>query len=358
MSQDLRWITAAFVLGLCAAYGLWGGRHDSALNAWTPPPMRRPLAPAVSLTESKLTLSPAKVDLGELALNETHSALVKVENVTDQPITVTEIQPSCGCISAQLSASLLPAHGSVELSVKYTALPGSRSAESTVVLTTDEAGQPHIFLPLHAQVRQDYLLEPQTLNFEQMRTHESKTLTAVVRRPDGQAFHLKSIQSGYGEFAFKWSPLPGNAFRIEATATALRPGGISDTATLLMDAPAQAALPLYLNMEVTGDVVCAPVFVVSEIGADKKAGAFEVEVWRKTPGEVVIKNVEEGAHLPLKFSTQQLAGNKMKLLIQLEFELARNFAIGDFFIQTNVEEQLLRLPYRVVQRHADAGAAK
>src|ERR1041385_6831617 len=87
MDSNLRWVAVAFVLGLCAAYALWGGAPAVAPKSEEPTPRQAPTitgtTPATSTaTDPKVVLpfkfDPPAVNFGDVMVGETKTEVVSL----------------------------------------------------------------------------------------------------------------------------------------------------------------------------------------------------------------------------------------------------------------------------------------
>src|SRR5579862_823379 len=108
MDRNLRWVAVAFVLGLCAAYALWGGASGPAPRTESKDPSGTPAVPVKSDDTPKGPLpfayDPPSVDFGDVKVGETKTQLVSVTNVTAKPIKIVDVKHSCGCMKTEIMA--------------------------------------------------------------------------------------------------------------------------------------------------------------------------------------------------------------------------------------------------------------
>ncbi len=379
---------ASFLLGMCVAYALWGrpappppappvevtAAPPPPATALTPPPPpvaqanAPPVAPPAVAPQqpsvlpvpppgalSVLKCTPAALDFGEVLLNENKTLKVEVQNPGPEAITISEVKASCGCMKAEMPVRTLEPGKSETLAVTYFAVPGARSGLN-VALTTSEKNTPIVQIPVTGKVRQEFIVEPQLLNFDHMLKKKPRTLTATVRHGDGKPFTLIDVRSSNKEFQFSWTPVEGSngsAYQISVTATATRHGMITEGAAILTNHPRLPAIPLNISLQVDAEAICVPSPVRAAQSPDKKVAAFETVLKRLTPGELQVESVKETENLKLEFKTERIDDASSKLIIRLEDEFAKKSPFGEFLIKTNAEDQPLHLPY-LVKLHVPA----
>ncbi|MBX3355082.1 MAG: ankyrin repeat domain-containing protein [Phycisphaeraceae bacterium] len=68
-------------------------------------------------TAAVLRFEPAELDLGELAPDRSKSGMVKIVNISDQPVTITRAIASCGCTTPVWPRDPIPPGGSGEMEI-------------------------------------------------------------------------------------------------------------------------------------------------------------------------------------------------------------------------------------------------
>jgi hypothetical protein len=361
--RDWRWIVLGAVLGLAVAYVLWGRRSPAAPTiadtqaAPTEPAQKAaPLQPT-GIT-SRLKLTPAELDLGEVLVNEERTVDVVIENPHDRPVAIKDLHGSCSCTQPTLTAPLIAPGGRETLHVIYIGLFGRQADVVSVFFTTTEVGAPQVRLEVHAHVKQEFSLEPETLQFDRLAKGESKTLEAVVRQLEGQPFKIENIVSSGPQFSFQWTPVADGgdaAYKIAVTATGTKSGAASDTAGILTDHPRIKRIPMSLAVSVSFDVACNPRQLVVSAGEDGRAPPFEALLKRTTPGKLEVLTVTETRKLALTYETTRVDDTTVQISIRLTQPAPRRAPYGQFLIQTNADDEPLPVAYRVRPR-GDAGA--
>lgn len=368
MDSSTRWIGIAAVLGLCTAYALWGGRAPAPIPEAAP---LAPVAPTISNKEpekvttprvltytspkSALKIAPDNVDFGEVKVTERKDVTVQVENPGTTAVKVEDVKGSCGCLKVDMPERTIEPGKSVTLSLGFTGQSGKRPESYTVSLTTNEEGRPKIVLPVKGKVIQTFIVDPMTMYFEDAAKGVAKVQEATITRVDGKPFVIKAVTAQHKELSFKWEPIAGSnasAYKIFVTLTGIEPCSFTEGAAILTDHPTVPAMPLHIGARVTGDVVSTTQVLTAIMGADTHVAPFETVIKRVTPGALVIKGIEESEKRPIEVTQTRIDDGSCRVTITLTGEFKDKTPFGDFVIHSNVEDQPLRVPYRVIRRGA------
>ncbi|HYG77314.1 MAG TPA: DUF1573 domain-containing protein [Planctomycetota bacterium] len=374
MDSSTRWTAIAVVMGLCVAYGIWGGRPPVApppqpvsetqparVDVVPPAPVEPekaaepPPAHAQPQPKSALKITPGSIEFGEVKVTEKKSAAVLVENTGKEPVTIEDLKGSCGCLKVEMPEKTIAPGASQPLNITFTGMAGRRPEKYMVTLTTSEAGRPRLPLPVHGKVNQIFIVEPMTLYFESVPKGQSKTLEATVTRLDGKPFVLKNVNAEPKKFSFKWSAVPGtndSVYKIQATAFGLQAGAFTEGAAVVTDHPDLPVIPLHLSVRVLGDVSSASQVLTSSVKTDGTVEPFETIIKRHTPGPLQIQGVADSEKRPLSFNIVRIDDGSCRLSITLSGTFPNQPPLGEFVIRTNVEDAPMHLPYRVVRKGA------
>jgi hypothetical protein len=360
MNSGFRLIAIFFVLGLCVSYALWGGAKPApaeVLPPVTPSSLSAEKNKKGSATVEKNTarfelsksirMNPEKLDFGEMELKTRKTLSVAVENISGAALKIVVVQPSCGCLKAEMPVREIPAGGQALLNVTYFADGDRVSPNLSVTLTTDEPGELKAQVRVLGTVRRDFQVEPPMLMFGKVLKRTPKTLEAVIQNVRGKPFNIKGIQTVAKEFSFKWTPVEGSdnsAYTITATVQGAEGRRLTEEAAIVTDySNIPANLSLYA--EIIPDVTLTPNSLLGILGADKKIAPFEIVVKRTTPGEWKIEKVTEAEDWPISITIENIDESARKLRIQLEGEYKKSAFNGQFLIKTSVEEKPLPIAY-------------
>lgn len=353
MTTKVRWTAVAILLAALTVGVVWMNRGADPV-----PPPRIPDAPPADPVQSRqvLKMTPASVDFGEIVLGEKKTLSVQVENTGTRPVLVYQVVLSCPCMTASMESMTIAPGQATKLNLVFSGLPGKRSYRTAASVITDESGPCRYDVVVEGRIQQDFITEPETLTFGVLEKDATATLDAVVRRRDGKAFTIKDIKSPRAEFSFVSEPAPGpkdSAYRITATAKALRPGTVTDTATVVTEEYSADVSPqLTLSVEVRGDFVCTPPIAVVGIGTDGKPSPFETVIGHRSGGKVKVEQVKEGQERTIDFTQEQRGDGSCVLKIQFKDAFPAGAPFGEFLIVVDGQPEPLHLPYRI---HAPTG---
>jgi hypothetical protein len=359
MNTSLRWVALFFVLGMCAAYSLWGRPRDLPANSGGPngnymqvePVAVSDLKPAHTVTNliasKTVRINPATLDFGELALKERKVLTAQVENTGTSIVKITHVQPSCSCIKAEMAVREIAPGRSETLSVTYFA-DSDRSATGLVVtLTTNEPGDPKAQVRVTGKVKREFLIDPPVVAFGKVIKGTPKTIDVVMQQADGKPFTLKGIQTQAKEFSFKWTVVEGSrgsAYKISATILGNEGKHITEDAAVVTDfSNIPASLPMYA--EIIPDVVVTPNSLHSSLGTDNKVAPFELTVTRVTPGELKIESFIEAESWPVEVQEERIDDRTIKLRVTLTGEYKKATFGGQFLLKTSVERTPMKIAY-------------
>ena len=358
------------LLAVCAAWVIWGG-HKIHAPAKTPDAAQTDNSGALQPTVSeqnprpdstkqhgatKLKFTPDFAEFGDVPVNESRSMTIQVSNPSAVPITISDLRPSCGCLQASAPELVVQPGKSIPLMLKIAALPGKRNDILRLQFMTDEHKQdPNAYkynicmLEVHIHVKEEIVVEPNVLNFEQLEKSAAKTLETMVRSADGKPFKIKTIACARPEFTFKWEPLEnGAAYKIRATLQSTKGGMTAENAGVVTDREMNGTSPLYLSGTIKPDLNCKPTLVLSQADEQRMVAAFTTVMQRTSPGRLEITGVAEAnQNLPLDFEVNRLDESSCRLTIKFKSPYPIREPFGQFLIKTNVEEEAFRLGFRV-----------
>lgn len=356
MSNKVRWTLVAAALAACAAFVATrkGNEMGPAIGLGRPADQ----APAdPSKVPQVLKIVPQWIDFGEIALGDRKTITVMVENSGKKPVTVFRTVFTCSCLSGGMDpAPILPGR-SEPLNITFTGTPGKRSYHTVASIVTDEEGPCRYDIGVDGKIQQDFILEPETLAFGAVEKDATKSMDAIVRRRDGAEFTVAEVKSPRAEFTFAVkSEEEGKkkAYRITATAKALRPGTVTETAAVLSNEfPPQAAPVMTLSLEVKGDFACTPPVAMAGAATDGRPDTFETTIRHRTGGKVKVEAVREAQERSLEFVQEEKPDGSCLVRIRFKALMPSGIPFGEFLISVAGEAEPVHLPYRM-----EAPAAK
>jgi len=272
-------------------------------------------------------------------------------NTGTKPVTVFRTVFTCTCLSGGMETAPIAPGKSALLEIAFTGTPGKRSYRTVASLISDEAGACRYDIPVEGKIQQDFILEPETLNFGLLEKDSAKSMETIVRRRDGAAFTIKEIKSPRAEFSFESKLLEegkSTAYRIKATAKSLRPGTITESATVLtVEFPPQSSPVMTVAMEVQGDYTCVPSTAISGVGAEGRQDTFETAIRSRTGSKVKVDAVQEGQGAKVEFVQEDKSDGSCLLKIRFASVFQTGVPFGEFLITVSGQAEPIHLPYRL-----------
>lgn len=368
MSNEIRWIALLVILGFFASFILWG-RPRPVVTPPTSPAQTISTASTVAQTSPAATLHvpadinrlhgstrlkfvPDVVELGSVPVNESRTADVRVENPTDKPIAIRELQGSCGCLRMTTDGTDIAPGGSTVLHLHFTGLPGRKKDIVFATFKTDETDNPMVSVDVHAKVKEEIIADPNPVTFPAQPKNTARTQEIQVHSEDGKAFEIKSIAGVHPEFSYKWEPLTGKGssiYTVYVTLNGSKGGMISDGAAIITDRAVGGTVTLHVSGAIEFDIVCEPAVVSTTIDQEKMVAAFSVVMKRKTPGKLEILGVTDIARtpIPIDFVVDPLSDESCRLSIKFKAPFTGRPPFGRLQIKTNVEDTDFVLPFNI-----------
>lgn len=138
-------------------------------------------------------------------------------NRSNAPVTIVEITPSCGCVSATPSQKIIAPgeSGKLHAIFKTGGLVGHLSKSIRVI--TDETGVPPVTLNLEIDLTAPFILTPRLLHWK--RGAETASLRADLRIADGALVGTPKIGAAPDGFATELRRLPDSPGHFEIVVT-------------------------------------------------------------------------------------------------------------------------------------------
>jgi len=164
-----------------------GGQVVDAAGGAAAAPAAAPQAP---VAESKsIRFEPAELEFGEMVADVPMTKAVTLVNISEKPVTVTRVVPSCGCTTAPAPKDPIPVGGSVEIPI--TLKPGAKQGVALSKRVTFQIdGEPPVTYVIKGNVAEYVRIEPELLNVN-VEDPESGKIT--LKALDGTAFRVLGV---------------------------------------------------------------------------------------------------------------------------------------------------------------------
>ena len=135
-------------------------------------------------------------DLGFIRTDELSKSTIPVKNAGKAPLTISEIRTTCGCTQGTIAQETIPPGGETVINVVVDPkrVYGFESTKTLTVLSNDPKKNA-VEIKVHAKIKPEFLLEPETLTFGAVEKGETPTLTAVMRQNTDEPFVLLNAQA-------------------------------------------------------------------------------------------------------------------------------------------------------------------
>jgi hypothetical protein len=301
---------------------------------------------------TKLKITPAEVDMPEVLVWESVTTDVTVENPLEQPVVIKNVHANCGCLDVKMPVTTIAPGKSEVITAKYTGQFGIPFKTVSVLFNTDEENSPEVKIKYHLKTKQDFTVTPSVLQFGRVKKGEPKALDVLIKSVDGKPFKIQEVRGPGKEFSCTWAAVEGaneSAWQATVTVTGIKGGQLSYTGSFVTDRPERAIVPVNFAAEVVPDVVLTPDTLAAVIGSDDLAAPFETLVKRTSPGKLEIQKVTESRRLAVDYTVKQVDDSSAQLVICLKEPFGQRMPLGVFLIQTNAEENPLRLAYKLTR---------
>ncbi|MBI3130366.1 MAG: DUF1573 domain-containing protein [Acidobacteria bacterium] len=184
-----------------------------------------------------------------------------LENAGTAPLTISSVQPSCSCTTAQLSRQILLPGQTAEVDTQMDSTDFEGPLEKLVFVHSDDPSHPTLPLTLRAEVEHPYLLSPKAIRVQSMGRHAVIELPIRVTRKDGRPIPIREATLE-GLPGFRLLSLPGptsseRAYTLRYEGGA-EPGLISGRALFKVEDPLLPTFQIPVQVRVLEDVSVYP----------------------------------------------------------------------------------------------------
>lgn len=169
-----------------------------------------------TVVSGTLHINPGGIDFGDVAPKTTFRAELTLINVGGTPITITEVQSSCGCtVPEDLEGAVIAAGTSMPFATTFTSPSEPGPKDSKVLLKFNDGSKPrHALITLHGNVTLSILADPPYVDA----LKGKRTGTVTIRSQDGQPFRVISSNEAAPVYADGFNPAsdkPRSAYTIQ-----------------------------------------------------------------------------------------------------------------------------------------------
>ncbi len=229
-----------------------------------------PASPSSSAHVAGLRCAEPEHDFGPVPEGDICEHRFVLANDGAAPVVIESVTTQCGCTVASLIRAdgekvVPPGNGVKALGGLLTLEPGAKCSavvsfnsrnqpagvahKSTTIQSTD-AARPSLQLMIRAEVQRAFTLEPNSLQFGELRRGESKTLRVSVRSNTISAFTITGLEGAPPWVRWYAEPIPGGA-AVDVTVGESAPCGLQQQNLVLLTSDAKfrsVALPLFATI--------------------------------------------------------------------------------------------------------------
>ena len=156
----------------------------------------------------RLALSNEEIDFGEVYADEELKQVIEVTNIGSELLVINNLRASCSCVKTELLKKEIPPKESAELEVGLLLdhYP-TNSVESKVYVHSNDPTSARHEIKVFAQVRPEYVIEPEELNFGRVKRGRSEVMSLLVRQTGREELILERVEApaelsvSFGEIA-------------------------------------------------------------------------------------------------------------------------------------------------------------
>jgi hypothetical protein len=290
------------------------------------------------------------LDFGEVQVGEKKTLSLQVQNPSARPVLIYRLILTCNCMSGSAERLSIAPGDTVAVPISFTGQPGKRTWSTQASLITDEAGACKYDVPILGKVEQDFLLEPETLNFGHLVLHQKTAAQTIVKRRDGEPFAMVAVKTSRPDVSFTWdppSPAKARTFTITATLSPSRPGTLGETAAVITDKGESVAPLIILGAEVEGNLTCTPAIAGSTWPGAGTSPEFDVTIRHKSGAPVKVTDVKESRQAQVTFKMAPAHSWDARLIITFAERIPSGPPVGEFLVSVEGEAEPFHVPYRI-----------
>jgi hypothetical protein len=174
-----------------------------------------------------IVLDDSERDFGKVIQGETLKHIFSFANKGSTVLEILEIEPSCGCQAASLSANRIQAgqSGQIEVTVDTGGLTGV--IDKSVTILSNDPRRPSVSLSIRADVQPEISLSSPSIYFETAPDGKEITKEIVITVPAERSIKILSAESTDESLSVKLEPVQdSNGKKIKLIATQKADGKI------------------------------------------------------------------------------------------------------------------------------------
>jgi hypothetical protein len=153
--------------------------------------------PAICLAQAqgqpRLVIDAMNYDFGEIAPGAKVTHRFKASNAGTAPLTIVNLNPSCGCTSTLLGKKVLAPGESTELEVSFNSIGQSGTVHKSVQVVSDDPANPNLNLTFVAEILPGVIANTKWVLFPDLVRTDHRKAVVKFRSSTGQPIHATDV---------------------------------------------------------------------------------------------------------------------------------------------------------------------
>lgn len=153
---------------------------------------------------------------------------VKIKNVGNEQLLITNVKPSCGCTTAPLDKDKLAPGETATIDVSFNVGERAGVNSKTIRITSNDPANSTTIFRLSADVQKEITVEPAYFAFNQMEVGKEETSKVTIKNTGKKSLTLSNVTKSPSELKLNISGSktlkPGESFEVVAKVTPSAPG--------------------------------------------------------------------------------------------------------------------------------------
>lgn len=241
----------------------------------------RPAPVAAQQSWAHKMFAEQKHEFGVVARGAEVVHLLRLKNIYEEPVHISNVKTACGCTAAEASKTTLASGEEATIRIEMDTKRFTKKKESSVIVTFDRPLVAEVRIPVSVYIRTDVVITPGSANFGEVevgKSHTTKVDVAYAGRSDWTIKGVKTL-GDHLEAKVVETSREGQAvnyevhFKLKETAPI---GAVRQEVQIETDDANAPLVPLLVEARVEADVTVTPPILA---------------MGRVTPGQVVRRSV-------------------------------------------------------------------
>lgn len=236
--------------------GRWAGLLLLLAGGWGAPPA------AAQVRAPRIEFDRESLDLGTVSDETPIRATFVMRNAGRAPLRITDLETSCGCTAALLSAAELAPGARGDIAVTLDPRRVQDRATKTITVYSNDPLRPVIFLKLRAEVHRAVELGARVVNFGKVGLGETREFPLAIFHDVATPVAITRISASSRLLSFTHThemdgERPAYVITVRLAAGA-SPGPFADTIRVELDHPRYDRFDIPVRAHILGPVITTP----------------------------------------------------------------------------------------------------